>query len=250
MGRKCKDLTGQRFGNLVVLGRINDHINPNGEHVVMYRCKCDCGKEVSVRGGNLRSGKTQSCGCKRREIGEKSKKTNSFIVDGNTVKVKLSNANEWMEMDVDKWEKIGKQKCWRLHQGYAATWDGGKLVLCHVMLFPDCPNGMVRDHIDGNRLNNKRANVRFVTQQQNAWNHKNLSSCKSGISGVYKQRGRWRAHLFRGGQHISLGMYGTKDEAIKARELGEIQYFGEYRRKDKEISTSGSQIVLRGEEDG
>ena len=90
---------------------------------------------------------------------------------------------------------------------------------------------MVRDHIDGNRLNNKRENIRFVTQQQNAWNHKDLSTCKSGVSGVYKQSGRWRAHIFRDGKHISLGMYDTKEEAIEARRQGEIQYFGEYRRK-------------------
>jgi hypothetical protein len=136
-----------------------------------------------------------------------------------------------MEMDLDKWEEVGKSKCWRYHLGYAATWDSGKLNLCHVLLFPDCPDGMVRDHIDGNRLNNKRENIRFVTQQQNAWNHKDLSSCKSGVSGVYKQGSRWRAHIFRGGQHISLGMYDTKEEAIEARRQGEIQYFGEYRRK-------------------
>lgn len=231
MGRKHRDLTGQRFGRLVVLGRTDDHINPGGSHVIMYRCKCDCGNETIVRGGYLRIGKTRSCGCKKLEIGEKNKKFNEFIVDGKTVKIKLSNANKWMEMDLDKWEEVGKSKCWRYHLGYAATWNNGKLILCHVLLFPDCPYGMVRDHIDGNRLNNKRENIRFVTQQQNAWNHKDLSSCKSGVSGVYKQGSRWRAHIFRGGQHISLGMYDTKEEAIEARRQGEIQYFGEYRRK-------------------
>ena len=231
MGRKHKDLTGQRFGHLVVLDRSDDHVNPNGDHVIMYHCKCDCGNEVTVRSGYLRSGKTQSCGCKRREIGEKTKKINEFVVDGDAVKIKLSNANKWMEMDLDKWEEVGKSKCWRYHLGYAATWDDGQLILCHVLLFPDCPDGMVRDHIDGNRLNNKRENIRFVTKQQNAWNHKDLVSCKSGVSGVYKQGSRWRAHIFRGGRRISLGMYDTKEEAIEARRQGEIKYFGEYRRK-------------------
>lgn len=102
MGRKHKDLTGQRFDHLVVLGRTDDYINPNGKHVIMYRCKCDCGKETVVRGGYLRIGKTKSCGCKKRKIGEKTKKFNEFIVDGDTVRVKLSNANKWMEMDLAK----------------------------------------------------------------------------------------------------------------------------------------------------
>lgn len=41
MGRKHQDLAGQRFGHLVVLGRTDDHVNPNGDRVIMYRCKCD-----------------------------------------------------------------------------------------------------------------------------------------------------------------------------------------------------------------
>lgn len=52
------DLTGQRFGRLVVLER--DYSNSKQ---VSWFCQCDCGNKVSVRSGNLRSGNTQSCGC-------------------------------------------------------------------------------------------------------------------------------------------------------------------------------------------
>ena len=37
-----KDLTGKRFGNLVVIGRAPDAIQPNGEPRRMWNCKCDC----------------------------------------------------------------------------------------------------------------------------------------------------------------------------------------------------------------
>ena len=53
------DLTGQRFGRLMVIeccGRSKD-----GQKV--YLCKCDCGAETNVKSGNLLSGNTQSCGC-------------------------------------------------------------------------------------------------------------------------------------------------------------------------------------------
>ncbi len=56
-----KDLTGMRFGRLEVLERL-------GGNPTEYRCKCSCGNEVVVRGANLTSGNTHSCGCLRNEI--------------------------------------------------------------------------------------------------------------------------------------------------------------------------------------
>ena len=60
-----KDLTGQRFGRLVVVGRA-DKITLNREAV--WNCQCDCGATVIVRGASLRKGDTKSCGCMRDEI--------------------------------------------------------------------------------------------------------------------------------------------------------------------------------------
>lgn len=55
---KLIDLTGQRFGRLVVLKR-SDNIGKKPAWV----CKCDCGNEKIVTGGNLKSGHVSSCGC-------------------------------------------------------------------------------------------------------------------------------------------------------------------------------------------
>ena len=52
------DLLGQRFGRLTVLGSAR---KPNGTWV--WRCQCECGNEAMVPSSDLRSGKTQSCGC-------------------------------------------------------------------------------------------------------------------------------------------------------------------------------------------
>lgn len=65
------DLTGERFGRLVVTGRADDHIKPNGRHSVMWNCKCDCGSTVIAYGSSLRNGCTTSCGCYQREIATK-----------------------------------------------------------------------------------------------------------------------------------------------------------------------------------
>lgn len=59
------DLTGQRFGRLVVVGRADPPLNK--WRYAMWHCRCDCGRETDVSGHNLRRWLTTSCGCLRRE---------------------------------------------------------------------------------------------------------------------------------------------------------------------------------------
>ena len=62
MGRLI-DMTGQRYGRLVVLGYEGTHYSKGFNAHSTWRCKCDCGKEIVVIGNNLRTGNTKSCGC-------------------------------------------------------------------------------------------------------------------------------------------------------------------------------------------
>ena len=59
--RKPDDLTGRRFGRLVVLERA-----PNTKRGVVWLCQCDCGNKKVVPGQDLK-GKTKSCGCYARD---------------------------------------------------------------------------------------------------------------------------------------------------------------------------------------
>lgn len=56
------DLTGKRFGRLVVLERAENRNKEAG-----WKCKCACGNEIETRGSSLRAGLSQSCGCARDE---------------------------------------------------------------------------------------------------------------------------------------------------------------------------------------
>ena len=62
-----KDLTGQRFGRLFVVC----DTGKRERGFVVWRCKCDCGNEVEVRGASLSCGATKSCGCLARETARK-----------------------------------------------------------------------------------------------------------------------------------------------------------------------------------
>ena len=62
MWRK-EDYTGKRFGKWLVVGVAPNHITKSGYPVSMWDCVCDCGTQRSVRGNDLRLGKSVSCGC-------------------------------------------------------------------------------------------------------------------------------------------------------------------------------------------
>ena len=64
MGRKSKIQIGDRFGLLVVIERTQSHVRP----YVLWKCKCDCGKESYFRTNNLVTGHSTSCGCFRSRV--------------------------------------------------------------------------------------------------------------------------------------------------------------------------------------
>ena len=87
---------------------------------------------------------------------------------------------------------------WRLHScGYAvgirSSQEGGNRPVFLHRALTEAPVGHVVDHIDGNRLNNRRANLRLLTLEESPQNQ--LPASPSGHRGVYfeKQTGRWRA---------------------------------------------------------
>lgn len=75
---KLIDLTGQRFGRLVVIEQAEDYISPKGAKRVRWFCQCDCGNTCVAHGSSLKGRQTSSCGClqrKRTKEANKSKRT-------------------------------------------------------------------------------------------------------------------------------------------------------------------------------
>ncbi|KJU74267.1 hypothetical protein AH70_07355 [Pediococcus damnosus LMG 28219] len=70
------DLTGQRFGRLLVIKRSTKKVkNRNAQ----WKCLCDCGNHVIVDGYNLRNGTSRSCGCLRRDLAKLNSQKNCFF---------------------------------------------------------------------------------------------------------------------------------------------------------------------------
>lgn len=72
-GRYFKDLTGQRFGRLVVVNQGEDYYSKQGLRYTRWNCLCDCGETSLVHANSLSWGTTTSCGCYAKEISRQSK---------------------------------------------------------------------------------------------------------------------------------------------------------------------------------
>lgn len=71
MGKKHKDLSGEVFGRLTVVGRASDRYSKGSNHKRMYYlCICSCGSNREVFVANLINGNISSCGCFRKELTE------------------------------------------------------------------------------------------------------------------------------------------------------------------------------------
>ena len=62
MTGKYIDLTGKRFGRLIVLKRVENK-KSSSDQKSQWLCKCDCGKTTVKLGTRLRNGYVKSCGC-------------------------------------------------------------------------------------------------------------------------------------------------------------------------------------------
>ena len=116
---RIKDETGKTYGRLVVLA-----FKENREGQPHFKCKCACGKEVIVRGANLRSGNTKSCGCSRRR---KSKRHGKMVLELFCGSIVLGKSNP--KSKTTKWVTCCSF-CGRSHSHSEHRIRNGKSPLC------------------------------------------------------------------------------------------------------------------------
>lgn len=99
-------------------------------------------------------------------------------------------------------------------------------------LIVDPPPDLVVDHINGNGLDNRRANLRACTRMQNSWNQRLSSRNTSGYKGVSwnAQHQRWAARLYANKTLVLDEYFDSAETAYKAYCAAAKEHFGEFAR--------------------
>jgi HNH endonuclease len=122
------------------------------------------------------------------------------------------------------------------HNGYAirrVREESGRkrVVYMHKEIF-HAEDGFDIDHASGDKLDNRRANLRSATRTLNNANSKPRANCSSQFKGVawLKTYRRWWAYINKGGKRINLGYFTDEASAGRAYNTAAKQLFGEFAR--------------------
>lgn len=140
------------------------------------------------------------------------------------MKIALANNNGFALIDENSLPLISSIKKWYLHSGgYAASW--GCAIMMHRLILPT-EKGYYVDHINGNRLDNRRANLRVLSAAENSRYRTRVNKNNtSGFRGVFRtEDNTFNAYVFHEGKKINLGTYKTFEEAVGVRIASEIEY--------------------------
>lgn len=121
---------------------------------------------------------------------------------------------------------------WNLsNTGYPYTYINGSPVMLHRAVIGKNPKHKVTDHINRNKLDNRRSNLRFVSQHINTMNVGISKNNKTGYKGVslHKLHNgdiKYRACIWKLYKRIHIGVYDTPKEASLAYNRVALDLYG------------------------
>ncbi len=175
---KVKDLTGQRFGRLVVIG-----IDERRTRKTYWNCLCDCGNIKSVRSDSLQNGAIKSCGCLKREqdkvnlVTEQMKKSREFGEPYGHLRIH----NIWANM---------KSRCFNTSDKRYPDYGGRGITICDewnesfLSFYNWAMENGYDDRLTIDRVDNdggySPSNCRWVSNQEQSRNRRSNINIKIG----------------------------------------------------------------------
>lgn len=138
-------------------------------------------------------------------------------------------------VDEEDYEELSKYKWSLTSNGYAKRTEcnniGRKTVRMHRQIMKVNENQEL-DHINGDKLDNRKGNLRIVTHGQNMFNKKRYANASSKYKGVrfYNVTNKWISRIGINRERIHIGYYATEEAAAKAYNNKAKELFGEYAR--------------------
>lgn len=166
-----RDLTGQRFGRLVALRRVND----TGR--ARWECLCDCGKIKVVSGNAMQQGSVQSCRCLHAERASAANKTHGHTVDATKTGKVSPTYYSWIAMWNRVQAKSGNDFFNYKLRGITVCERWEKFDLFLADMGPR-PEGMTLDRINNDK-GYEPGNCRWATRLEQTRNRRSAAQCRA-----------------------------------------------------------------------
>jgi len=202
------NMAGQKINKWSVLSF--DRFDGRGE--AYWICRCACGNVRSLSGYTVRKGTSKGCIACR----EPRRKGVDYLVENGVARFGSPVTGEFTVSLKDAARVSNHGWCRRKRDGYFVASIGGRAILLHSFLLGS-RKGMYADHINGDRTDNRRENLRWATPSESARNLNISSRNTSGYKGVHwnKRRKKWQAYIRTHNRQQTLGFYDTAEDAAK-----------------------------------
>lgn len=144
-------------------------------------------------------------------------------------RLRLANGGHVL-VDDDVVDFLSQWTWWRDSKGYAVRRERRRAILMHVVIMGEVPPGLEVDHQSGDRLDNRRENLRLATALDNGANRVKPARSKSPFKGVRKWRRCYVARIGRSRLQLHLGSFRSAHEAAFAYDVAAPLVFGEFAR--------------------
>ena len=125
--------------------------------------------------------------------------------------------------------------------GYIVRTEAGATVRLHRLILPHIP---IIDHANGDKLDNRRANLRVASITENNRNRPRQRNNTSGFKGVHwdSLRGKWTARIKHDGRSIRVGRFDDIRDAARAYDEAAIRYHGDYASLNFPLGDAGLDV--------
>lgn len=217
---------GQKFGRLTAI-KFMYRVGKKR----FWQFRCDCGKILTLYINKVTNGTNLSCGCLQTDA-RRAIKGNEIEVHDNFIVIIIKRQEKAYRCLIDKEDYFKvKNYTWFLSKGkkqYAISFfteNGVQKNLFMHRLIMDCPDDKVVDHINiTETLDNRKSNLRVVTQLQNM---QNCIKSKYEQTGIHyrEDKNKWTATIGVNGKLKHIGSYDSYEEAVLARKEAEKKYW-------------------------
>lgn len=214
--KQIDNIVNKRYGKLTVIEYAGKR-----KGRIIWKCQCDCGNINLVLAQSLRYGQSTSCG--------KCPPTNVYFNNYDGIMSMFCDTGDIVVFDSEDYF-IVRSFQWSIgRHGYATSGAGKNQILFHRLITRADKNQCV-DHINLNKLDNRKINLRLCSRQENMFNRSPLITNTTGYKGVclQKRTGKFQAQIQINKRSKYLGSFSSANDAASAYDKAAKEIFGEF----------------------